>query len=125
MTESKRRSNIKKIQARQRRYHALGRCRCGRELRAGYKRCANCLAQLAQRDESDSSISIAIGSLLAFLVAWGVLGCSLTGSFLAKDRAISFDIDAFDEMLDELEKSPPLDFRQISKQNLHRWRRGE
>ena len=94
MTESKRRSNIKKIQARQRRYHALGRCWDGRELRAGYKRCANCLARLAQRDGSGSSISIAIGSLLAFLVAWGLLGCSLTGNFLAKDRTISFDIDA-------------------------------
>ena len=46
MTESKRRSNIKKIQARQRRYHALGRCRCGRELRLGYKRCDNCIKRI-------------------------------------------------------------------------------
>ena len=30
MTESKRRANIEKIQARQRRYHAMGRCWCGR-----------------------------------------------------------------------------------------------
>ena len=29
------------------------------------------------------------------------------------------------ETLDELEKSPSLDLRQISRQNLHRWRRGE
>ena len=38
----------------------------------------------------DLSIGIALGTLLG----WGLLGCSLTGSFLAKDRAISFDINA-------------------------------
>ena len=36
------------------------------------------------------SIGIALGTLLG----WVLLGCSLTGSFLAKDRAISFDINA-------------------------------
>ena len=42
----------------------------------------------------DLSIGIALGTLLAFLLGWGLLGCRLTGNFLAKDRAISFDIDA-------------------------------
>lgn len=32
MTESIQRSNIKKIQARQRQYHAMGRCWCGSAL---------------------------------------------------------------------------------------------
>ena len=55
MTESKRRSNIKKIQARQCRYHAMGRCWCGRELRAGYKRCENCIARMTERREKYQS----------------------------------------------------------------------
>ena len=38
MTEAKRRANIKRIQAPQRRYHAMGRC-CCHALQAGYKRC--------------------------------------------------------------------------------------
>ena len=37
MTESKRRANIEKVQARQNRYKAMGRCWCGREVRLGYK----------------------------------------------------------------------------------------
>ena len=49
MTESKRRASIEKIQARQRRYHAMGRCWCGRDLRRGYKRCAKCMEGHAQR----------------------------------------------------------------------------
>ncbi len=49
MTESKRRANIKKIQVRQRRYHAMGRCWCGREIRPGYKRCNNCLQTMSRR----------------------------------------------------------------------------
>ncbi|MYE90028.1 hypothetical protein F4X33_13650 [Candidatus Poribacteria bacterium] len=49
MTEAKRRANIKKIQARQRRYHAMGRCWCGREFRPGYKRCSNCLQTMSRR----------------------------------------------------------------------------
>ena len=42
----------------------------------------------------DLSIGIAFGTLLGFLLGWGLLGCSLTGGFLEKDRAISFDISA-------------------------------
>ena len=49
MTESKRRANIKKIQDRQRRYRAMGRCWCGRKLRPGYKRCDNCIAKITER----------------------------------------------------------------------------
>ena len=49
MTESKRRANIEKIQARQNRYKAMGRCWCGREVRPGYKRCDNCIDRYNRR----------------------------------------------------------------------------
>ena len=46
ITVSKQRSSIEKIRARQRRYKAMGRCWCGRELRSGYKRCDNCIKRI-------------------------------------------------------------------------------
>ena len=49
MSESKRRANIKQTQARQRRYHAQGRCWCGQTVRHGYKRCDNCIVGYNQR----------------------------------------------------------------------------
>ena len=62
----------------------------------------------------DLSIGIALGTLLAFLLGSGLLGCRLTGSFLAKDRAISFDINA-------LLGSSPADFEAQLKEMGEIW----